>query len=124
MKWMVQTMMITGNEGISFAIIFSLGSFIVALIGLVLNARKQQKEDVAYKEKTLEAENQRQLKMTENFVKVNLKLDTFCDTMNQMVVKSDKTNEELRRISDRLIEDKLKIDDHESRLSALEHKVN
>lgn len=113
----------TANDTISVAVILSVGSFIVALIGLILNAKKQQKEDSADKERSLEAENQRQLKLTENFVTVNLKLDAFSDTMNQMVVKSDKTNEELRRISDRLIEDKLKIDDHDKRISDLELKV-
>ena len=116
-------MILTTNDTVSIALILSVGSFVVALIGLVLNARKQQKDDAAYKQKSLEAENERQLKLTENFVKVNLRLDTFCDTMNQMVVKSDKTNEELRRISDRLIEDKLKIDDHDKRISDLELKV-
>ena len=113
----------TPNDTISVAVILALGSFIVALIGLVLNAKKQLKEDSTDKTKAMEAENQRQLKLTENFVTVNLKLDAFSDTMNQMLVKSDKTNEELRRISDRLIEDKLKIDDHEKRINELELKV-
>lgn len=113
----------TANDTISIGIILSVGSFVVALIALVLNAKKQLKEDTSDKARALEAENQRQLKLAENFVTVNLKLDNFSDTLNQMLVKSDKTNEELRRISDRLIEDKLKIDDHEKRINELELKV-
>lgn len=116
--------MVTGNTAIDVAILLSFASVIISFLGLVLNAKKQHKADIESQVKAQENENQRQLKMTENFVKVNMKLDAFCDTMNQMVIKSDKTNEELRRISDRLIEDKLKIDDHEKRITDLEVKVH
>lgn len=115
--------MMNPNDTISFALLLSIGSFIIAFIGVILAVRKQNKDDEEMKKKAMEAENERQLKLTENFTKVNLKLDNFGDTMNQMVIKSDKTSEELRKISDRLIEDKLKIDDHEKRIVDLEDKV-
>ena len=113
----------TPNDTISIAVILAMGSFIVALIGLVLNAKKQLKEDSTDKTKALEAENQRQLKLTENFVTVNLKLDAFSDSLNQMLAKSDKINEELRGMRDRSIENKMKIEDHDKRIKELELKV-
>ena len=110
----------TANDTISIAMILSVGSFVVALVGVILNARKQSKEDAEYKEKTIEAENQRQLTLTENFVKVNLKLETLTDTMNQIVVKSDKTSEEIRTITEKIIENRMILDNHEKRITELE----
>ena len=43
----------TANDTISIAMILSVGSFVVALVGVILNARKQSKEDAEYKEKTI-----------------------------------------------------------------------
>lgn len=115
--------MMTTNSTISIALLLSIGSFVIAVIGVVLSIRKANKEDANEKQRAMEAENARQLALTENFVKVNMKLDAFCDTMNQMVIKSDKTSEELRHISERLLEDKMRFDDHEKRITDLELKV-
>ena len=113
----------TANDTISIAVLLSIGSLVVAIIGVIVAIRKANKEDAAEKQKALEAENQRQLKLTENFTKVNIKLDSFTETMNRIIAKSDETNVELRKINDRLIEDKVTIDNHEKRINALELKV-
>ena len=116
---------------VSVAVLVSVVSLIIAAAGLYLSARKQKKEDTAEREKAekeraarrqkeQESENQRELKLQENFLKVNMKLDTFCETMQQMVVKSDKNSEELRKIREQLIEDRGTLKDHEKRIASLE----
>lgn len=110
----------TPNDTVSLAVIFSVLSLIVAIAGLYLSAKKQKIEDAEKKQNEMETENQRELKLQENFLKVNMKLDTFCDTMQQMVVKSDKNSEELRKIREQLIEDRGTLKDHEKRIASLE----
>lgn len=113
-------MRMTPNDTVSLAVIFSVLSLIVAIAGLYLSAKKQKIEDAEKKQNEMETENQRELKLQENFLKVNMKLDTFCDTMQQMVVKSDKNSEELRKIREQLIEDRGTLKDHEKRIASLE----
>lgn len=94
-------MNLTGNEGISIALIISFASIICTVYTTITSSRKRQKED-------LEAEIERRASMKEEFVKVNLKLDTFCRQIEEMLRKLDKTDE--------------RLDDHERRLKELERK--
>ena len=56
----------------------------------------------------MEAEIERRASIKEEFVKVNLKLDTFCRQMEELIRKLDKTDE--------------RLDDHEKRITNLESK--
>lgn len=92
----------TANTSISIALIISIASIICTVYTTVAGSKKRQKEDI-------EAEIERRASMKEEFVKVNLKLDTFCRQIDEMLRKLDKTDE--------------RIDNHEKRISSLEDKV-
>lgn len=94
--------MITGNEGVSIALIISLVSLASVLIN-TFGGQKQRNKD------EMESEIERRASLKEEFVKVNLKLDTFCRQLDEMLKKYDKTDE--------------KLNDHEKRINALEDKV-
>lgn len=95
-------MNLTGNEGISIALIISIVSLACTLVTTLGGSRKRQKEDI-------EAEVERRASMKEEFVKVNFKLDEFCRRLDEIVKRYDKTDERLA--------------DHEKRISDLEVKV-
>ncbi len=120
----------TGNDTISIALLLAIGSLIVSVIGVIINIKKANKETADDKKKALEAENERQLKMQENFVKVNLKLDTFCDTTKELMKQNEKTSDSTQELTKQMIKCSERIetlfrykDDHERRISDLEDKV-
>jgi uncharacterized membrane protein len=94
-------MTLTGSEGISIALIISIASIICTVYTTISSSRKRQKEDV-------EAEIERRATMKEEFVKVNLKLDTFCRQLEEIIRKYDKTDD--------------RLDDHEKRITKLEKR--
>lgn len=94
-------MMLTGSEGVSIALIISIASIICTVWTTIASSKKREKEEV-------EAEIERRATMKEEFVKVNLKLDTFCRQLEEIIRKYDKTDE--------------RLDDHEKRITTLEKK--
>lgn len=96
-------MIITGNEAVSIALIISIASIICTVYTTVSGTKKRQKEDI-------ESEIERRTAMREEFVKVNLKLDTFCRQLEIMLTKLDKTDE--------------RLNNHEKRIGILEAQVN
>lgn len=101
------------NSTLSIAFIVSIVSVVCVLINTIASGKKRQSE-------IYDAEKERQIEMAEQFTKLNVKLDSFSISLNELVRKNDKTSDEVRKISDRLIEDKIKIEDHEKRLIELE----
>lgn len=95
-------MNLTGNEGISIALILSIISLACTLVTTIGGSKKRQKEEV-------EAEIERRTSMKEEFVKVNFKLDEFCRRLDEIVKRYDKTDE--------------RLSNHEKRISDLEAKV-
>lgn len=91
----------TAETSVSVALIISIASIICTVWTTISSSKKRQKEDV-------EAEIERRASMKEEFVKVNLKLDTFCRQIEEMLRKLDKTDE--------------RLDDHEKRISNLEKR--
>lgn len=91
----------TSEATISLALIISLVSIGCTLYNTFAGSKKTQKE-------TMEAEIERRATLKEEFVKVNLKLDTFCRQLEELIRKIDKTDE--------------RLDDHEKRITSLEKK--
>lgn len=65
-----------------------------------------------------------------NFVKINVKLDDFCDTTKKMMAESNEKTEQLKKVSEQLIIVTERVntlfkykDDHEARIKGLEDKV-
>ena len=91
----------TSETTISVALIISLVSIACTLYNTFSGSKKSQKEQ-------MEQEIERRASMKEEFVKVNLKLDTFCRQLEELIRKLDKTDE--------------RLDDHEKRITNLESK--
>jgi len=91
----------TSDATISVALIISLVSIACTLYNTFSGSKKSQKEN-------MEQEIERRASMKEEFVKVNLKLDTFCRQLEELIRKLDKTDE--------------RLDDHEKRITSLEKK--
>lgn len=91
----------TSEATISVALIISLISIACTLYNTFSGSKKSQKEQ-------MEQEIERRASMKEEFVKVNLKLDTFCRQLEELIRKLDKTDE--------------RLDDHEKRITNLESK--
>ena len=91
----------TGEATISLALIISVISIACTLYNTFSGSKKSQKEN-------MEQEIERRASMKEEFVKVNLKLDTFCRQLEELIRKLDKTDE--------------RLDDHEKRITNLESK--
>lgn len=91
----------TSETTISVALIISLVSIACTLYNTFSGSKKSQKEN-------MEQEIERRASMKEEFVKVNLKLDTFCRQLEELIRKLDKTDE--------------RLDDHEKRITSLEKK--
>ena len=91
----------TSEATISVALIISLVSIACTLYNTFSGSKKSQKEQ-------MEQEIERRASMKEEFVKVNLKLDTFCRQLEELIRKLDKTDE--------------RLDDHEKRITSLEKK--
>lgn len=115
--------MITANDGISIALLISVVSLVCTLVNTFGGSRKRFQE-------ANEAENKRQLEIEKQFVKINVKLDDFCDTTKQMMKQSEKENERAQELSKQMIQASEQIKtlfnttkDHEKRLNDLEVKV-
>lgn len=91
----------TSEATISIALIISIVSIACTLYNTFSGSKKAQKEQ-------MEQEIERRASMKEEFVKVNLKLDTFCRQLEELIRKLDKTDE--------------RLDDHEKRITNLESK--
>ena len=91
----------TPETSVSVALIISLISIACTLYNTFSGSKKAQKEQ-------MEQEIERRASMKEEFVKVNLKLDTFCRQLEELIRKLDKTDE--------------RLDDHEKRITTLEKK--
>lgn len=105
-------------------------TLLISLISLgcsVFNTFSGGKKDLKEQE---EKESARQLDIEKNFVKINLKLDDFCETSKQLMRENAKETDELKAVSERLVQvtEKVNIlfkykDDHETRIKGLEEKV-
>jgi peptidoglycan hydrolase CwlO-like protein len=94
------------NGTVSIAMLISVVSLACTLINTFAGQKKQYRENV------------------EGFIKVNLKLDTFCGQLNELIRKSDNTAEELKKLEEKIIGHGYMIDEHEKRIEALERGRN
>ena len=113
--------------GVDTTISITLLISLVSLACSIFNTFSGGKKDLKTQE---EKESKRQLDIEKNFVKINVKLDDFCDTSKQLMQENAKKTDELREVSERLVQVTEKVntlfrykDDHENRIKGLEDKV-
>lgn len=112
----------TPEASVSIALLISLTSLACTLINTFTGGKKRQEEQA-------EREKNRQLDVEKNFVKINVKLDDFCDTTKKMMADNGEKTEQLKKVSEQLILITERVnmlfkykDNHEARLKELENK--
>lgn len=113
----------TTETSVSIALLISLTSLACTLINTFAGGKKRQEEQA-------EREKNRQMDIEKNFVKINLKLDDFCDTTKKMMAENSEKAEQLKNVSEQIVLVKERVntllkykDDHEARIKELEDKV-
>ena len=113
----------TPETSVSIALLISLTSLACTLINTFAGGKKRQEEQA-------EREKNRQMDIEKNFVKINLKLDDFCDTTKKMMAENSEKAEQLKNVSEQIVLVKERVntlfkykDDHEERIKELEDKV-
>lgn len=113
----------TPETSVSIALLISLTSLACTLINTFAGGKKRQEEQA-------EREKNRQMDIEKNFVKINIKLDDFCDTTKKMMIENGEKAEQLKKVSEQivLITERINTlfkykDDHEARIKELEDKV-
>ena len=112
----------TPETSISIALLISLTSLVCTLINTFAGGKKRQEEQA-------EREKNRQMDIEKNFVKINVKLDNFCDTTKKMMAENSEKTEQLKKVSEQLIRVTERVnmlfkykDDHEQRIKELENE--
>lgn len=110
------------ETSVSIALLISLTSLACTLINTFAGGKKRQEEQA-------EQEKNRQLDVEKNFVKINVKLDDFCDTTKKMMAENGEKTEQLKKVSEQLILVTERVntlfkykDDHEMRIKELENE--
>lgn len=111
------------DTSISIALLISLTSLACTLINTFAGGKKRQEEQA-------EREKNRQMEIEKNFVKINMKLDDFCDTTKKLMAENGEKTEQLKNVSEQIVLVKERVntlfkykDDHEARIKELEDKV-
>lgn len=111
------------DTSISIALLISLTSLACTLINTFAGGKKRQEEQA-------EREKNRQMEIEKNFVKINMKLDDFCDTTKKLMAENGEKTEQLKNVSEQIVLAKERVntlfkykDDHEARIKELEDKV-
>lgn len=110
------------ETSVSIALLISLISLACTLINTFAGGKKRQDEQT-------EREKNRQLDVEKNFVKINVKLDDFCDTTKKMMTENGEKTEQLKKVSEQLVLVTERVntlfkykDDHETRIKELENE--
>ncbi len=113
----------TPETSVSIALLISLTSLACTLINTFAGGKKRQEEQA-------EREKNRQMEIEKNFVKINMKLDDFCDTTKKLMAENSEKTEQLKNVSEQIILVKERVntlfkykDDHEERIKGLEDKI-
>jgi hypothetical protein len=113
----------TPEASVSIALLISLTSLACTLINTFAGGKKRQEEQA-------EREKNRQMDIEKNFIKINVKLDDFCDTTKKLMLENGEKAEQLKNVSEQLIivTERVKTlfkykDDHEARIKELEDKI-
>ena len=111
----------TSEASVSIALLISLTSLACTLINTFAGGKKRQEEQA-------EREKNRQMDIEKNFVKINVKLDDFCDTTKKMMAENSEKTEQLKKVSEQMVLVTERVntllkykDNHEARIKELEN---
>lgn len=113
----------TPETSVSIALLISLTSLACTLINTFAGGKKRYEEQA-------EREKNRQMEIEKNFVKINMKLDDFCDTTKKLMAENGEKAEQLKNVSEQIVLVKERVntlfkykDDHEARIKELEDEL-
>lgn len=119
----------TPDTTISITLLFSVISIMIAVVNSVRAGRKDSQAEIERETRRRSEENARQMDIEKNFVKINVKLDDFCDTSKKLMQENKEKTDQLRQVAERLaiISERCDTlfkykDDHEKRIIALEKR--
>lgn len=119
----------TPDTTISITLLISIMSIVLAIISSVRAGRKDTQAEIDAEARRRNEENARQMDIEKNFVKINVKLDDFCDTSKKLMQENKEKTDQLRQVTERLaiISERCDTlfkykDDHEKRLVELEKR--
>ena len=119
----------TPDTTISITLLISIMSIMLAIISSVRAGRKDTQAEIDAETRRRNEENARQMDIEKNFVKINVKLDDFCDTSKKLMQENKEKTDQLRQVTERLaiISERCDTlfkykDDHEKRLEELEKR--
>lgn len=119
----------TPDTTISITLLISIMSIVLAIISSVRAGRKDTQAEIDAETRRRNEENARQMDIEKNFVKINVKLDDFCDTSKKLMQENKEKTDQLRQVTERLaiISERCDTlfkykDDHEKRLEELEKR--
>ena len=119
----------TPDTTISITLLISVISIMIAVVNSVRTGRKDTQAEIERETRRRNEENARQMDIEKNFVKINVKLDDFCDTSKKLMEENKEKNDQLRQAAERIaiISERCDTlfkykDDHEKRIIALEKR--
>ena len=119
----------TPDTTISITLLISVISIMIAIVNSVRAGRKDSQAEIERETRRRSEENARQMDIEKNFVKINVKLDDFCDTSKKLMEENKEKTDQLRQVAERLaiISERCDTlfkykDDHEKRIIALEKR--
>lgn len=119
----------TPDTTISITLLISVISIMIAVVNSVRAGRKDSQAEIERETRRRNEENARQMDIEKNFVKINVKLDDFCDTSKKLMEENKEKTDQLRQVAERLaiISERCDTlfkykDDHEKRIIALEKR--
>lgn len=119
----------TPDTTISITLLISVISIMIAVVNSVRTGRKDTQAEIERETRRRNEENARQMDIEKNFVKINVKLDDFCDTSKKLMQENKEKTDQLRQVTERLaiISERCDTlfkykDDHEKRINALEKR--
>lgn len=119
----------TPDTTISVTLLISVISIMIAVVNSVRAGRKDSQAEIERETRRRNEENARQMDIEKNFVKINVKLDDFCDTSKKLMEENKEKTDQLRQVAERIaiISERCDTlfkykDDHEKRIIALEKR--
>ena len=98
---------------VNLAFILSVISCVGVIYNIVHTSRKDNRNDT-------NSQMEEKLNIERNFVKINVKLDDFCETTKTILKNQDKSNDEIKELSQQIVKSNERIENLFERVKRLE----
>lgn len=116
--------MLQQETSISIALLISIVAIACTLFNTFSGQESRQRENA-------ESDKRRDVDIERNFVKINVKLDSFCETSNTMLRNQEKSSDAIKDLTNQVTKISEQIstlyhykDEHEKRITNLESEIS